>query len=65
MRPRRHMPSLKRVLVETLVQVVVILVVFMWTNIVLAIIAALVTMFWLRSTRPKPDEGPPTGRDRL
>ena len=64
MRPRRHMPSLKRVLFETLVQVVVILVVFMLTNI-LAIIAALVTMFWLRSTRPKPDEGPPTGGDRL
>lgn len=68
MRPRRQLPSIKRMLVEYVAMVMVYFAVLAVTtrffggaNVILAIIAMLATLFVARATRPKNDMPPPPG----
>ena len=60
MRPQRHRPSWRRLLLEYLAMFLVYMGAFFMSgeNVFIALVAMIVAMFILRATRPQPDEPP-------
>ena len=67
MRPRRHRPTWKRLLLEYVAMLLVyVAVLYLSGGVIIALIAMIASMFVLRATRPNPDEPPPPpGSGRL
>ena len=68
MRPRRHRPGWKRLVLEYIAMLAVYFVVFRISNgnVMVALIAMVASLFVLRATRPRSDEPPPPpGSGRL
>ena len=59
MRPYRHRPSWRRLLLEYLAMFLVYMAaIYLSGEIIIALVAMIVAMFVLRATRPQPDEPP-------